>query len=116
MDTKQRLYIVRFGNSAAYRLEFSGTKEELEASPRMKEVEDTLAEYLKSKIPVCNHVKRLTTPVIHEVESEDAPKYAGYRELDAEAIEALKHVVLTEARNYQDQKELDRNAPFADIN
>lgn len=115
MDTKQRLYIVRFGNSAAYRLEFSGTKDELKASRRLKDVEDTLAAYLTGHLPVCGHVRQLTTPVIHEVEPEDAAKYAGYRELDAEAMEALKHVLLTEASNYQDQKELDRNAPFANI-
>lgn len=107
--------MVHFGDSSDYRLEFSGSREELESSPKLKEVEKTLADYLKSKIPAFRHVKRLTRPVIHEVEPEDASKYTGYHVLDAKAVDALKDVILTEAQNYQDQKQLDLNAPFDNI-
>lgn len=113
---ENRLYIVSFGNSAEYRVEYPGTKEDLEKSPELLKVEGTLAEYLKSKMPVCSHVKRLTTPAIHEVEPEDAARYASYRDLDAEAVNHLKDLILTEAHNYQDQKQLDLNAPFGNIN
>lgn len=116
METNRRIYLVRFGNSAEYRVDFPGSKEELEASSKLKELEASLAEYIRSKLPVCNHIKRLTTPVVREVEAENSGKYSDYPELDEKAVEALKDVVLTEARNYQDQKELDRNAPFADVN
>lgn len=116
METNRRIYLVSFGNSAEYRVDFSGTKEELETSPKLKELEASLAEYIRSKLPVCSRIKRLVTPEVREVEAGDAGKYSDYPELDEKAADALKDVVLTEALNYQDQKELDRNAPFSDIN
>lgn len=116
MEIAKRLYIVSFGDSAKYRVEYPGTKEDLENSSELKNVEDTLVEYIKDKLPVCKHIKRLITPAVHEVEPEDADRYNDYLELNAESIEHLKKLVLTEAHNYQDQKQMDSNAPFDNIN
>lgn len=116
MENMERLYIISFGDSAKFRMSYPGTKEQLEASDKMKGVESALAKVLQSKVPVSVPVKMLTTPIIKEFDAVDAAKYAGYRDFSTVNFDDLKSLVLKEAMNIQAQKSLDRDAPFAQIN
>lgn len=111
-----RLYIVSFGDSAEYRMEYAGTKEEFENSPRIKDLEKELAAYLKSKVAVGSHADTYATAKIKEVEAKDAAKYAGYPDFNDASVAKIKEVLLEEVQNMLHQKSIDRNAPYANIN
>ena len=47
---------------------------------------------------------------------EDPSRYEGYQTLDPAAVDSLKQSLTREAKNILDQKQMDRNAPFDNIN
>ncbi|MDE5552898.1 MAG: hypothetical protein K2I91_06825 [Muribaculaceae bacterium] len=110
-NTEKRLYIVSFGHSDSYEIQDT----EAAVKERLSAIEKELNSYLGGLFPE-ETFAYYTTPRVTEVESAHAAKYKGYPRLDAEAVESIKKVLATEVRNMNDQKELNSDAPFANVN
>lgn len=115
METKERLYIVSFGDSNKYKMPFADSKEALKKSKKLVDIEIALQDFVREKLPMAK-ASYFTTPVIIEVDPADEGKYAGYPVLDAAAVEQLKQTVLTEVEDMENIKCLSDDAPWSNIN
>ena len=116
MDSKKRLFIVSFGDSDRYKVEFDdySTNPYEHPSPRAA-VEKELNDYLKKKFPGKTFAY-YTTPKVTEVSWEHRDRYADYKPLTMDAIESIKKILEEEVENMKYQKHLDNNAPYAVMN
>lgn len=114
MEKKQHLYIVSFGSSDKFRLQYHDSKEALGKSQQIVGIEKELEGYVKEKLPMAK-ASYFTTPVIIEVDPSDEGKYASYPELNEKAVEKLKQKVLTEVEDMEDLRNLSRNAPWSNV-
>lgn len=118
MDTKKRLYIVSFGDSDKYRYEYTepeGADALLHRPDPFQPLEKRLGEYLAKRFPGKSFADLISARAT-EVLPGHAGRYAGYPLLDEKAISRIEEILSNEAANREDQKELDSNAPWADIN
>lgn len=107
--------MISFGDSSQYKLPFEDSKEALEKSAQLVALEHELRDYLNDKLPESN-VTYYVTPKVVEVEPGDAEKYASYPVLDAAAVADIKKRLLKGVQDMNSLKELNRNAPFDDLN
>lgn len=114
MESKEKIYVISFGDSSKYKMKFDGTIDELEKSPLIDGIKKRMVEYLKDKVPEGSHAKRFATPVIKEISPKDEKKYEGYPKFDESAIPEIEKTLLREVENMRSQKELSKNAPFGD--
>lgn len=109
MDIKKdRYYIVSFGNSDRYFLHDVDNK-------TLANIEAQLNAFLKSKFPD-ETFAYYTTPKVDEVSDKNRDKYKSYPPLDAKAIESIKKVLTTEVADMEANRNLNSDAPFANVN
>lgn len=116
MEAKRRLYIVCFGNSRKYRVEF-----EDKANVDSFHHTDPLA---KVKAKIANDLDKIfpgeplayyETPKITEVSYDDKDEYESYPVLDEDAVKDIEKELRKEIQDRNDLDLLDRNAPFNDV-
>lgn len=112
---ENKLYIVSFGDSEKYRINYSGTKEELQKSPIMQHIENTIEKYIKGKVPEGSEAKLYVKPYISEISKENESEFASYPELDEASLPEIEKVLLNEVEDMLSLKCLNKNAPFDDI-
>lgn len=96
-------YIVSFGNSNSY-----SVASELEAD----RLHEKIVESLKKRFPLGN-VKNIATIDIREADAATAAKYPT---LDEKAIEAICASLKRSMQVSAEDRELNSDAPFSDIN
>lgn len=109
MDTN-KTYIVSFGDSDEYSVSFNGSREELRDSKEFRRIMDQLRECLRNDFPAGNY-EGLISPKIREANDTDK----DYPLLDSDAIRHIKLRLKREGEVLNDNRKLDRNAPFDDI-
>ncbi|MDE6342392.1 MAG: hypothetical protein K2K93_08750 [Muribaculaceae bacterium] len=105
-----RTYLVSFSNSRSYLLK--DTQED--ASRRLAAIENSLREFLAAKFPE-NDLKDYITPQVEEVTPDKAGEYDDYADLDASAVDSIKKELEVEIMNFNDNRKMDLDAPFADV-
>ena len=119
MESKNKLYIVSFGDSRKYRFPFVELPSEdgLHHSDRtpLANMEKELNEYLKKEFPDDNFAY-FTTPKVTEVDWDHRDKYESYPLLDGKAIEEIKKVLSEEVKDMRSTQEMNDDAPFSDVN
>lgn len=116
MDSKKRLFIVSFGNSREYRLEVSDSGDSylLIHKDPLEKVEVEIKEYLSSRFPGQN-LAYFESAKATEVDPDDM-KYADYPELDEQGIAEIEKELVTEVEMRSATRELDRDAPYSNVN
>ncbi len=105
-ESKNRFYIVSFGDSEKYRLIVNeGTSDTLQT------IEKELDTYLRSKF-AGDSFAYFTSPKVTEVAWEHRDRYENYPLLDEKAVEAIKAVLLKEASEREDLQQLNSDAPY----
>lgn len=115
MEKKNRLFIVSFGDSRKYRMEYSDAldPQALVHSAPFTEIENELNSYLKSEFPD-ETFAYYTSPKVTEVDWSHRDQYSDYPLLDAKAIDSIKKLLANEVRDMNANRQLNDNAPFAD--
>lgn len=115
METKKRLYLVSFGESNQYRVEFDDVAnvDPYHHTNPLAETEAEIKEFLDAEFPG-ESLAYFDTPKIEEVDWAKREDYASYPELDAAAVEDIKRILKTGVENFENQEALDLNAPFAE--
>lgn len=116
MEKTKRLFIVSFGDSRKYRMEYTDENNpySLEHSAPFTEIESELNAYLKSQFPD-ESFAYFTSPKVTEVSWEHRDKYLEYPVLDAAAIEDIKKVLVEEVKDMNSNKALNADAPWNDV-
>ncbi len=116
MEAKKRLYIVSFGDSKKYRVEFEDVAnvDPFHHTNPLEAVESDIKGYLENLFPG-EALAYFETPKITEVYWKDRAEYESYPVLDATAIKAIEAELKVEVENRDDQNRLDCNAPYAEI-
>lgn len=114
MENKDKLYIVSYGNSAKFRVMFPGTAEELEKSPKIKDLSKKLKDYLEKEVKIGSQAGSYSTPKIIKPEPDDKEDYSEYPDLLHSSFDEIKKVLLREVETMQSVKEMSKNAPFGD--
>lgn len=115
-DMKHRVYIVSFGDSDKYVVEFDD-KDNVDPyhhTNPLTGVEKELKDYLDSLFPG-QPTAYFTTPKVIEVDRDHKDKYEGYPPLDAKAVEEIKAVLKRGMEMREEDQELNSDAPFARI-
>ena len=115
MEKTKRLFIVSFGDSRKYRMEYDDALDPhaLVHSAPFTEIENELNEYLKKEFPD-ETFAYYTSPKVTEVEWDHRDQYASYPVLDASAIDSIQKLLAKEVRDMNANKVLNDNAPYAD--
>lgn len=105
-----RTYIVSFSDSRKYLVRDTP----VDASRRIDAVKRSLSDYLCRKFPE-NAMTPYTTPDVVEVGLDKEEEYENYAEFDATAVESIRKELEDEIMNLNANREMDLNAPFADV-
>ena len=99
-------YLLSFGDSDKYEVEFPGSLEELKNSDKVKGLLETVDTYVKDKFPAVGNISNVLPLHIEEADGNDYPK------LDVSNIGNLLKNALTQlgVENFTDK--LNLNAPF----
>ncbi len=115
MENKKRFYLVSFGNSSVYRIAYNEEDGENHRSHEpFAKIEKELNDYLKQEFPDKTFTY-FTSPKITEISDDEDGKYQGYQELDAKAVEDIKHVLKREIEDMEAVKESNSNAKFSNV-
>lgn len=98
-------YLVSFGDSDKYEVDFPGTLDELTKSDKIKDLKDKVESFLKEKFPVGNFTD-IVPLHIEEADGKDYPKLDG-----ATIADILKNAV-TQIGVEKFTDKLNLNAPF----
>ncbi len=114
MESTNRLFIVSFGDSRQYRMEYADARDPhaLVHSAPFTEIENELNSYLKEKFPD-ETFAYYTSPKVTEVEWSHRDQYESYPVLDAKAIDDIKKLLVKEIEDMNDNRVLNDNAPYA---
>lgn len=117
MEAKKRLYIVSFGDSNKYRVEFEDVAnvDPFHHTNPLCKVEAEIEEYLGKLFPG-EPLAYYETPKVTEVNWDDRAEYESYPVLDDTAVKEIEAVLKKGVENMESQKVLDNNAPYADVN
>lgn len=117
MEGKKRIYIVSFGDSYHYRVEFEDVAnvDPFHHTNPLAGTEEEIKNYLERLFPG-EPLAYYETPKIEEVNWEDREKVAKFPVLDDKAVKDIEALLKREVENRADQKTLDMDAPFANIN
>lgn len=105
-----KTYLVSFSDSRQYLLK--DTSED--ASRRLVAIENSLKEYLTGKFPE-NALSDYITPKVEELNPDVAGDYDEYPELDATAVETIRKELEDEIMNFNANRVMDLDAPYADV-
>lgn len=114
MEAKKRLYIVSFGDSDKYRVEFDDVDnvDPFHHTNPLAHAEHEIEDYLNRMFPD-EPLAYFETPKVTEVRWEDRAKYASYPVLDEEAVKKIESTLRTGVENMEDQKTLNNNGPHS---
>ncbi len=114
MEKKNRLFIVSFGDSRQYKMEYADANDPnaLVHSAPFAKIEEELNDYLKSEFPD-ETFAYYTSPKVTEIDWSHRDQYASYPELNREAIDSIKKLLAKEVRDMNDTRVLNDNAPYA---
>ncbi len=115
---EKKLYIVSFGNSRKYRMDYTIPTD---ADPLRKpnpfaDIERQLTAYLRREAPEASDLAYFTSPKATEVRPEHAQQYSSYPPLDARAIQEIEKLLLKEVRMRLDNRLENSDAPYSDVN
>lgn len=115
MKTTNRLFIVSFGDSRQYRMEYVDALDPkaLVHSAPFTGIENELNDYLRKEFPD-ETFAYYTSPKVTEVDWSHRDKYADYPVLDAAALDSIKKLLVKEVRDMNANRVLNDNAPYAD--
>lgn len=114
MKGEKRLYIVSFGDSRKYKVEFNDNEniDNFHHTDPLADVEEEIREFLDKEFPG-EPLAYYTTPRITEVNYSDRDQYLGYPELDRVEIERIKCSLRREVEvRDEDDIMLNLNAPY----
>ena len=102
-------YLVSFGDSDKYAVEFPGSLEEFKNSDVVKNLTEKVDDFVKGKFPMGNVLDVIPLHI------EEADNTSGYENLDASKIGDIIKNALTQVgvENFTDK--LNLNAPFDKI-
>lgn len=115
MENKNHLYMVGFGDSSLFRVEYAGTCEQLAASPLIRGISDALAAYIRKHVAQGSHAWRYAVPEIKEIKDSEKGKFAGFPDISSAVIGKIGRMLLEEVENMQYLKKIGNNAPFDNI-
>lgn len=115
MENNKHIYIVSFGDSKEYKLEYEGAESNAENEASLIKLENYLNAFLKEKFPNGSFAY-YTTPKITEIAPEHMSQFESYPPLDDEAVEEIKKVLVREVKVMNSDKELNSNALWSDVN
>ena len=98
-------YLVSFGDSDKYEVDFPGSLDEFKNSDKVKGLVEKVEEFVKSKLPAAN-VSDIIPLHIEEADGKDYPK------LDAAKIGDLLKNAMTQIGVEKFTDKLNLNAPF----
>lgn len=116
MEAKKRLYIVSFGNSREYRVEFDDVdnRDAFHHTNPLKGIETEIAARLEKEFPG-QALGYFETPKVTEVDYADRDKYASYPELTPEAVKDIEEVLKKEIEVRAQDREDNLDAPYSNI-
>ena len=104
MESK-RSYIVSFGDSTRYRVAYDGSKEEFEASEKLRDIKNKVFDFLKEKFPTGGYEDAVKISV-----ADDDGR--SFPDLDNAGCDELLKSVARQVEVLREGKELNNNAPF----
>lgn len=104
------LLIVHFGDSIKYRLDDSD-----ENRRRLSRLREEIKEYVEKTYPMLNAKDYYSQMSVKMVDADAEPEYLQYPEFKDEDTGKIENEIDIEVANHEDQRMLDRNAPFAEI-
>lgn len=113
----RRLYIVSFGNSRQYRIEFDDVKNEADQfhhTNPLEEAEKEIAAYLKEKFPN-QPVAYFSTPKVVEVPVGHRDQFMHYPLFTAEAVGQIEKELFREVQVTEAMDKESSDAPYSDI-
>lgn len=112
----KRLYIVSFGNSRQYRLEFDDVDnyDAFHHTNPLAKAEKELTDFLRKEFPG-EPVAYYVTPKVTEVYWKDRDKYASYPVLDDEAVDRIKATLKHGVEDMDQTETINSDAPYATI-
>lgn len=99
-------YLVSFGDSDKYEMDFPGTLDEFKNSDKVKGLLDKVESFVKEKFPAAGNITNILPLHIEEADGKDYPK------LDLSKIEDLLKNALTQIGVEKFTDKLNLNAPF----
>lgn len=115
MENNKHIYIVSFGDSKEYRLEFDNDSPNGDSQDSsLVNLENELNAYLKEKFPN-ETFAYYTTPKVLDVAPEKNAEFESYPLLDNQAVEEIKEVLIREIKVMNSDKELNANAQWSDV-
>lgn len=116
MESTKQYFLVKFGDSRVYRVEYDGKEIDgkHDDSPLVR-VEKELNDYLRKEFPG-DTFAYFTTPKVTEISPEHEAKVREYPELDARAVNDIKHILRTEVETMEAVRRDNDNAPFSKMN
>lgn len=99
-------YLVSFGDSDKYEVEFPGTLEEFGKSDKLKELKEKVGSFLKEKFPLGNFAD------IVPVHIEESDGKGPYKKLDGAEISDMLKNLKTQIGVEKFTDKLNLNAPF----
>ena len=99
-------YLVSFGDSDKYEVDFPGNLEEFKNSDQVKGLLDKIDSYVKEKFPAASNISNVLPLHIEEADGKDYPK------LDMTKIGDLLKNAITQLGVEKFTDKLNLNAPF----
>lgn len=101
-------YIVSFGDSTRYRVDFDGNRDEFLGSDKLKDIKKRVEDFLKEKFPTGGYDKVVALSVADD-DGREVP------DLDEKDFSALLDSVARQVEVLREGEELNNNAPFSNI-
>lgn len=99
-------YLISFGDSDKYAVDFPGSLDEFKKSDKIKDLKDKVMSFLKEKFPTGNFED------IVPIHIEEADGKTGYPELDTTTVTDLLKNAVTQIGVGKITDKLNLNAPF----
>ena len=114
---KKKLYVVSFGNSRKYLMEYTvpAHADQLRKPNPFAHIEAALRAYLERHLPEANDFTYYTSARATEVCSGHRDRYADYPALNDRSLQEIEHELLNEVRDGRANRRISLNAPFAQI-
>ena len=106
-----KAFIVSFGDSEKYSVPFDGTREEFLHSEEFKHIKDSVFDYVKTKFPEAKY-EDVIFPEVEDITRHDQ----DYPVLDADNLGKLKHDVARQVEVKRQDKKMDSDAPYSNVN
>ena len=103
------LCIISFGDSEKFRLSLP------DGSSEIRDIQSEVKSFLNKKYPNLAGLNYYDAVTVTPVAPQDAAQYDGYPVFNESAVTQIKHTLEREVENYENQRVLNRNAPWSEI-